>query len=121
MIAAPSVLMSVRAATARYGGREVFRSVTFDVREGQSLGVLGPNGAGKTTLLRMLIGALTPVAGDVRIGGYRPREAMVRTSVAYFAGAATLPRRSAPQRGARSEPVRLCCPTAGASVRCRRA
>jgi ABC-2 type transport system ATP-binding protein len=85
------VLVSVRAATARYGGREVFRNVTFDVRAGQSLGVLGPNGAGKTTLLRMLIGALTPVAGDIRIGGYRPRDALVRTSVAYFAGAATLP------------------------------
>ena len=29
--------------------------------------------------------------GDVRIGGFRPRDAMLRTNVAYFAGAATLP------------------------------
>jgi hypothetical protein len=54
-------------------------------------GVLGANGAGKTTLLRMLIGCLSPVVGDVRIGGFRPRDAMLRTSVAYFAGGATLP------------------------------
>jgi ABC-type uncharacterized transport system ATPase subunit len=39
----------------------------------------------------MLIGCLSPVAGDVRIAGFRPRDALVRTSVAYFAGAATLP------------------------------
>ena len=86
-----SVLVSVRKATARYGRREVFRDLTFDLRTAQSLGVLGPNGAGKTTLLRMLIGCLAPVTGDVRIGGFRPRDAMLRTNVAYFAGAATLP------------------------------
>ena len=76
---------------ARYGRREVFRDVTFDLRSAQSLGVLGANGAGKTTLLRMLIGCLTPAGGDIRIGGFRPRDALLRTNVAYFAGAATLP------------------------------
>lgn len=86
-----SVLVSVRNATARYGRREVFGGLTFDLRTAQSLGVLGANGAGKTTLLRMLIGCVTPTAGDVRIGGFRPRDALVRTSIAYFAGGATLP------------------------------
>ena len=90
MIGTP-VLVSVRGAAARYGRREVFRDLSFDLRNGQALGVLGPNGAGKTTLLRMLIGCLSPVAGDVRIAGFRPRDALGRTSVAYFAGAATLP------------------------------
>ena len=90
MIGTP-VLVSVRGAAARYGRREVFRDLSFDLRHGQALGVLGPNGAGKTTLLRMLIGYLSPVAGDVRIAGFRPRDALGRTSVAYFAGAATLP------------------------------
>ena len=90
MIGAP-VLVSVRNAAARYGRREVFRDLSFDLRTGQALGVLGPNGAGKTTLLRMLIGCLSPVAGDVRIAGFRPLDALGRTSVAYFAGAATLP------------------------------
>jgi ABC-2 type transport system ATP-binding protein len=90
VIGAP-VLVSVRGAAARYGRREVFRDVSFDLRTGQALGVLGPNGAGKTTLLRMLIGCLSPVTGDIRIGGFRPRDALRRTAVAYFAGAATLP------------------------------
>jgi ABC-2 type transport system ATP-binding protein len=91
VIVATPVLVSARSTSARYGRREVFRDVSFDVRRGQSLGVLGPNGAGKTTLLRMLTGALTPVTGDVRIGGYRPRDAVTRMNVAYFAGATTLP------------------------------
>ena len=86
-----AVLLSVRSATARYGRREVFRDLSFDLRMAQSLGVLGANGAGKTTLLRMLVGCISPVVGDVRIGGFRPPDAVLRTSVAYFAGAATLP------------------------------
>jgi ABC-type multidrug transport system ATPase subunit len=85
------VFVSVRHVTAQYGGREVFRDLTLDLRTGQSLGVLGANGAGKTTLLRMLVGCLSPAIGDVRIGGFRPRDAVRLTSVAYFAGAATLP------------------------------
>jgi ABC-2 type transport system ATP-binding protein len=87
----PPVLVSVRGAAARYGRREVFHDVSFDLRTGQALGVLGPNGAGKTTLLRMLIGCLSPAAGDVRIAGFQPPDALRRTAVAYFAGAATLP------------------------------
>lgn len=86
-----SVLLSARNVTARYGRREVFRDVTFDLRAAQSLGVLGANGAGKTTLLRMLTGCLAPAGGDIRIGGFRPRDALRRTNIAYFAGAATLP------------------------------
>jgi ABC-type multidrug transport system ATPase subunit len=39
----------------------------------------------------MLIGCVTPVAGDVRIAGFPPRDALVRTGIAYFAGGATLP------------------------------
>ena len=90
-MAPSSVFVSVRNVTTRYRRREVFRDLTFDLRTGQSLGVIGANGAGKTTLLRMLVGCLSPAVGDVRIGGFRPRDATLRTSVAYFAGAATLP------------------------------
>ncbi len=85
------VLLSARAITGRYGDREVFRDVAFDLRAGQTLGVVGGNGAGKTTLLRILMGFITPAAGDVRINGFRPRDAARRWPLAYFGGAATLP------------------------------
>ena len=85
------VVLSVRELAAGYARREVFRDLTFHVREGQALGVLGPSGAGKTTLLRMIVGLLTPREGEVRIGGRPPRDALSRSPVAYFAGDGTLP------------------------------
>ena len=85
------VLLSVHEVSAHYGRREVFRSLSFDLRASHSLGVIGANGAGKTTLLRMLVGCITPTSGEVRIGGLAPRDALSRIGVGYFAGAATLP------------------------------
>ena len=86
-----TMMVSVRELTVHYGRRLVFDGVSFDVGAGQSLGVIGPNGAGKTTLLRTLVGCLRASAGDVRISGLMPRDALKRTGVAYFAGEATLP------------------------------
>ena len=85
------VLLSVRGLAAHYRRHEVFRDVSFDVRASHCLGVLGERGAGKTTLLRMLVGCIAPTAGDVRIEGRSPRDALTRTPVAYFAGGHTLP------------------------------
>jgi ABC-2 type transport system ATP-binding protein len=45
--------------------------VSFTVERGQVLGLLGPNGAGKTTALRMLLGLITPTAGELRVFGRR--------------------------------------------------
>lgn len=84
-------LVVVRDLTARYGSREVFHGVSFELAAGRSLGVLGPNGAGKTTLLRMLVGLLRPYTGEARINGLVPRDALARTPIGYFAGEATLP------------------------------
>jgi ABC-type multidrug transport system ATPase subunit len=86
-----AVTLSVRDLAVDYGRRRVFHGVSFDVAAGQCLGVTGPNGAGKTTLLRTLVGGLSPRAGEIRINGLRPRDALARTAVAYFAGEVTLP------------------------------
>jgi ABC-type polysaccharide/polyol phosphate transport system ATPase subunit len=53
-------------------GRTVFwglRHATFDVGEGEVVGVIGPNGAGKTTLLRTVAGIYVPDEGRVRVRG----------------------------------------------------
>jgi ABC-2 type transport system ATP-binding protein len=86
-----TTMLSVRELMMSYGRQPVFRDITFELTAGQCLGVVGPNGAGKTTLLRTIAGCLTPCAGDIRIGGQAPREALRATGVAYFAGEATLP------------------------------
>jgi len=45
------------------------KDVSFDIEEGQVLGVIGPNGAGKTTLLKVLTRISPPTEGKVIIGG----------------------------------------------------
>ncbi|MCE9590669.1 MAG: LPS export ABC transporter ATP-binding protein [Planctomycetes bacterium] len=52
-----------------YGGRTVVDNVSFDVSEGEIVGLLGRNGAGKTTSFRMSIGMITPEAGQVVFDG----------------------------------------------------
>jgi ABC-2 type transport system ATP-binding protein len=86
-----ALAVSVRGLSLQYGRRLVFQEVSFDLAAGQALGVVGPNGSGKTTLLRAIAGCLTPRDGEIRINGLAPRDALVRTGVAYFAGDATLP------------------------------
>lgn len=52
-----------------YGKQLVLQGLTFDVREGEFLGIIGPNGAGKTTLLRGILGLLRPRAGRISAAG----------------------------------------------------
>ena len=51
-----------------YDGSPVVSDFSTRVMRGDRIGLIGPNGAGKTTLLRLLIGELTPDAGEVRHG-----------------------------------------------------
>ncbi len=39
--------------------------ISFELRKGEILGLLGPNGSGKTTTIQMLLGTLTPTAGEI--------------------------------------------------------
>jgi ABC-type Mn2+/Zn2+ transport system ATPase subunit len=48
-----------------YGRRALFRNLSFEIRQGEVLGIVGPNGSGKTTLLRTMLGLLRPVSGHV--------------------------------------------------------
>jgi len=43
--------------------------ISFQIRQGEILGVLGPNGAGKTTTIQMLLGLITPTSGSIRMFG----------------------------------------------------
>jgi branched-chain amino acid transport system ATP-binding protein len=54
---------------AAYGGFQALKDVSFEVREGERLGIFGHNGAGKTTLLRCGIGDVDEVSGKVSYRG----------------------------------------------------
>ena len=62
-------ILEVRDAVKRYGPKIVVDGVSFDVAEGELLGVIGPNGAGKTTLFNVIDGATPCDGGSVRLEG----------------------------------------------------
>ena len=64
-----SELVAVDRLVKRYGPRVAVRGVSFEIGEGEVIGLLGPNGSGKSTILRLLAGYLPPSAGTVCIAG----------------------------------------------------
>jgi len=69
-------LLEVRGLSKRFGGLQANNDISFDVREGEVLGLIGPNGAGKSTLFDLLTAHTRPDSGSVRLlrKGQKPRE-----------------------------------------------
>ena len=64
-------LLSVRGLTKRFGGISANRAITFDVAQGELVGIIGPNGAGKSTLFECISGFYAPDEGEVEFEGAR--------------------------------------------------
>jgi len=62
-------VLSLENVSKSFGSLKVTDDVTFDVPEGQALGVIGPNGAGKSTLFNLITGNLTSDAGRIAFDG----------------------------------------------------
>jgi lipopolysaccharide export system ATP-binding protein len=86
--------LQARGLEKSYRKRKVVQGVSFEVAPGEVVGLLGPNGAGKTTSFNMVVGLVTPEAGQVLLGdadltrlpmhrrarlgvGYLPQEASI--------------------------------------------
>jgi branched-chain amino acid transport system ATP-binding protein len=63
------MMLQVHDLTKRFGGLQALSDVTFDLAEGEILGLIGPNGAGKTTLFNVINGVYTPERGRVTFRG----------------------------------------------------
>jgi branched-chain amino acid transport system ATP-binding protein len=64
-----TALLQVGDVSKRFGALRVVDKFTFDVAEGEALGIVGPNGAGKTTLLNLIAGDLRPDSGSIVLAG----------------------------------------------------
>ena len=66
---ASTPLLAVRDVTMRFGGIVALDAVSFEMRQGQIVGLIGPNGAGKTTLFNCVSRLYTPDQGDLLFEG----------------------------------------------------
>jgi branched-chain amino acid transport system ATP-binding protein len=64
-----TAVLEVSAMKKRFGGITAVDGVSFEVREGEILGIIGPNGSGKSTLFNCVLGQYAPTAGQVFVDG----------------------------------------------------
>lgn len=64
-----SAVLQVTDLAKSFGGLNAVAGVSFEVREGEILGIIGPNGSGKSTLFNCILGQLSPTRGRVMLDG----------------------------------------------------
>ena len=64
-----NTVLEVRDLKKAFGGIHAVDGVSFDVNEGEILGIIGPNGSGKSTLFNCILGQLRPTSGEVSLDG----------------------------------------------------
>ncbi len=63
-----ALVIEAKGISKAYDGRKIVDDFSGRVMRGDRIGIVGPNGSGKTTLVSLLIGALEPDAGEIRLG-----------------------------------------------------
>ena len=62
-------MLVVKGLVKRFGGFTAVANVSFEVAQGEIVGLIGPNGSGKSTIFNMLSGTFPPSAGSIRFQG----------------------------------------------------
>lgn len=61
--------LEIRNLVKTFGGLTATDDLSFDVKEGQSVGLIGPNGAGKTTVFSQIMGEIKQTSGQISLFG----------------------------------------------------
>jgi ABC-2 type transport system ATP-binding protein len=79
-------MIQVQGVSKSFGGIRAVRDVTFEVAQGEVVGLLGANGAGKSTTIRMVTGFVPADSGSISIGGHDTLDAasQARKQVGYL-------------------------------------
>jgi len=64
-----SPILKVKNVTKRFGGLVALNNVSFEIHEGEIVGLIGPNGAGKTTMFNVITGYYKPESGKIYFEG----------------------------------------------------
>jgi len=68
--ASATPMVQVQGLRKVYGDKTAIDDVTFEIGQGEIIGILGLNGAGKSTVLKVLGAMLLPTSGEARVGGF---------------------------------------------------
>jgi len=79
----PGAVLEIDRITKRYEDVVACQDISLTVAPGELFGLVGSTGAGKTTIVRVVLGVLTPDAGEVRLGG-APVTAGTRRRIGYL-------------------------------------
>ncbi len=77
-------VLSISNVTKAFGGVEVVKNISFDIKRGDIMGTLGPNGAGKSTLIRNIMGIIYPDQGEVSFYLNGKEERLPLRSIGYL-------------------------------------
>ena len=58
-------LVSLNKISLAFGKRRILDEVSFNINEGEILGMLGPNGVGKSTIFNLITGQIKPDSGSI--------------------------------------------------------
>ena len=67
---APAHVLELSGLTVRRDGTPILRDLAWRILPGEHWVVLGPNGCGKTSLLKILLGYMSPTAGEFAVLGH---------------------------------------------------
>ena len=78
-------MLNLTNITVSFGGRDLYKNISFQINPKDKIGIVGKNGAGKSTMLKLIIGEQKPTSGSVNMTnsltlGYLPQELNVSSN-----------------------------------------